>query len=125
MAESFRKGIDRFRQEAYLLKEFSNLKCIVSVIDIFDENNTTYIVMKYIEGLTLQKLVEQEGPLPYNELMELMTPLLNDLSLIHESGLVHRDISPDNLLIGTDNMLHLIDFGSACSMRSDIFSTVI
>lgn len=113
MAESFRKGIERFRQEAYLLKEFSELKCIVSVIDIFDENNTTYIVMKYIEGLTLQKLIEQEGPLPYNELMELMTPLLNDLSLIHESGLVHRDISPDNLLIGTDNMLHLIDFGSA------------
>jgi|GEM_PF-460744 len=110
---AFNKGLDRFRQEAYLLKEFEDLDSIVTVLDIFEENNTTYIVMEYIEGLTIKKLVEQEGRLPYPEFMELITPLLHDMSHIHSKGLIHRDISPDNLLIGTDNRLHLIDFGSA------------
>lgn len=113
LAVSFRKGLDRFRQEAYLLKEFSSLESIVSVIDIFDSNNTTYIVMEYIEGLTIQKLVRKDGPMSFPELIDLMKPLLKDMSIIHQKGLIHRDISPDNLLIGMDNRLHLIDFGSA------------
>lgn len=113
MAVSFRKGIARFRQEAYLLKQFDNLESIVTVTDIFDENNTTYIVMEYIEGITLQKLIDNEGSLPYSELITLLLPLFKDLERVHENGLIHRDISPDNLLIGTDNKIHLIDFGSA------------
>ena len=113
LAVSFNKGIERFRQEAYLLKEFSHLESIVSILDIFDANNTTYIVMEYIEGLTIQKLVRKEGAIAFDELMSLMKPLLKDLSVIHKKGLIHRDISPDNLLIGLDNKLHLIDFGSA------------
>ena len=113
LAVSFRKGLDRFRQEAFLLKEFSNLESIVSVLDIFDELGTTYIVMEYIEGLTIQKLVKKDGPLAFSELINLIKPLLKDMSLIHQHGLIHRDISPDNLLIGMDNNLHLIDFGSA------------
>lgn len=113
MEIAFNKGLERFGQEAYLLKEFEKLESIVTVLDIFNENDTTYIVMEYIEGLTIQKIIENEGPLPFDELMELMTPLLDDLHTIHSKGLIHRDISPDNLLIGTDNRLHLIDFGSA------------
>lgn len=113
LAVSFRKGLNRFRQEAYLLKKFQNLQSIVTVLDIFDENNTTYIVMEYIEGLTIQKLVKKDGPMEYSDLLTLMKPLLTDLITIHENGLIHRDISPDNLLIGMDNRLHLIDFGSA------------
>ena len=113
LAVSFNKGIERFRQEAYLLKEFSHLESIVSILDIFDANNTTYIVMEYIEGLTIQNLVRKEGAIPFDDIMNLMKPLLKDLSVIHKKGLIHRDISPDNLLIGLDNKLHLIDFGSA------------
>lgn len=113
LAVSFRKGLNRFRQEAYLLKEFQKLDSIVSILDIFDENTTTYIVMEYIEGLTIQKLVKKDGPIICSDLLSLIKPLLKDLSKIHERGLIHRDISPDNLLIGIDNRLHLIDFGSA------------
>lgn len=113
LAVSFNKGIERFRQEAYLLKEFSHLESIVSILNIFDANNTTYIVMEYIEGLTIQNLVRKEGAIPFDDIMNLMKPLLKDLSVIHKKGLIHRDISPDNLLIGLDNKLHLIDFGSA------------
>lgn len=113
MEIAFNKGLERFQQEAYLLKEFEKLESIVTVLDIFNENDTTYIVMEYIEGLTIQKIIENEGPLPFDELMGLMTSLLDDLHTIHSKGLIHRDISPDNLLIGTDNRLHLIDFGSA------------
>lgn len=113
LAVSFNKGIERFRQEAYLLKEFSHLESIVSILDIFDANNTTFIVMEYIEGLTIQNLVRKEGAISFDDIMNLMKPLLKDLSVIHKKGLIHRDISPDNLLIGLDNKLHLIDFGSA------------
>ena len=113
LSVSFKKGLERFRQEAYLLKEFYNLDSIVSVIDIFDANNTTYIVMEYIEGLTLKNLVGTDGAMPFTELLTLFRPLLSDLSTIHQRGLVHRDISPDNIIIGMDNRLHLIDFGSA------------
>lgn len=113
LAVSFRKGLERFRQEAFLLKEFCKLESIVSIIDIFDTNNTTYIAMEYIEGLTIHKLVKKDGPLSFQETIDLLKPVLKDMSLIHQKGLIHRDISPDNLLIGTDNKLHLIDFGSA------------
>ena len=68
LSVSFKKGLERFRQEAYLLKEFYNLDSIVSVIDIFDANNTTYIVMEYIEGLTLKNLVGTDGAMPFTEL---------------------------------------------------------
>lgn len=113
LAVNFNKGLERFRQEAYLLKAFSTLQSIVSVLDIFDANNTSYIVMEYIEGLTLKELVSRDGSLRFSEVVELFKPLLSDLSNIHKSGLVHRDISPDNIIIGMDNRLHLFDFGSA------------
>ena len=69
--------------------------------------------MEYIEGITLQNYVQNNGALSYQELLPMMLPLMKDLQQIHESGLIHRDISPDNLILGMDNRLHLIDFGSS------------
>ena len=69
--------------------------------------------MDYIDGITLKQYVEDNEPLTIDELSTLITPVMRDISEIHKSGLLHRDISPDNLILGTDNMLHLIDFGSA------------
>ena len=109
----FEKGKKHFLREAGILSKFSYLPHIVSINDIFEENGTIYIVMDYIDGITLKQYVEDNEPLTIDELSTLITPVMRDISEIHKSGLLHRDISPDNLILGTDNMLHLIDFGSA------------
>lgn len=111
--ELFLHGRQRFLEEAGILKEFCHLESIVSVYDVFEENNTAYIVMEYIEGLTLKQYIEENGCLCFTKLLSLMTPVIQDLSAIHKKKLIHRDISPDNLVIGTENRLHLIDFGAA------------
>lgn len=108
----FLQGRQRFFYEAKVLKEFQHLESIVSVYDVFEENNTAYIVMEYIEGLTLKQYIEENGYLSFAELLPLMTPVIQDLSAVHKKKLIHRDISPDNLILGTDNHLHLIDFGA-------------
>ena len=110
--ELFLHGRQRFFYEAKVLKEFQHLESIVSVYDVFEENNTAYIVMEYIEGLTLKQYIEENGYLSFSELLPLMIPVIQDLSAVHKKKLIHRDISPDNLILGTDNHLHLIDFGA-------------
>lgn len=111
--DSFQKGMQRFLNEANLLQEFQDLGSIVSIFDVFEENGTAYLVMEYIEGITLKQLILSEGPLPFDEMLTLFKPVLLDLHEVHKKGLIHRDISPDNLIVGMDNHLHLIDFGAA------------
>lgn len=111
--ESFCRGRTRFLNEAAILRSFQRLECIVSVYDLFEENGTAYLVMEYIEGLTLRQYINENGTLTFPEISELILPVIQSLAEIHDKGLIHRDISPDNLILGTDNMLHLIDFGAA------------
>ncbi len=111
--EAFQKGRQRFLNEAKILKSFPHLESIVSIYDLFEENGTIYLVMEYIDGLTLGQYITENGPLTFPETAELMAPIIRSLSKIHEKGLIHRDISPDNLILGIDNRLHLIDFGAA------------
>lgn len=111
--EVFNKGRQRFLNEAQILKKLQYLKSIVSVYDLFEENGTAYIVMEYIEGLTLNQYVNENGTFTFPEILNLMVPVIQDLAEIHNKDLIHRDISPDNLILSTDNQLHLIDFGAA------------
>ena len=111
--EPFLRGRKRFLNEAKVLKEFQYLDSIVSVYDVFEENNTAYIVMDYIEGPTLKQYIDENGCLCFTELLSLMAPVILALSIVHKKKLIHRDISPDNLILGMDNHLHLIDFGAA------------
>ena len=114
----FENGLRRFRREAEILKSLNHLQGIVSVRDFFSENNTAYIVMTYIEGETLgsylHTYMEKQGcPLPYDEAFTMMRPVMHALEEVHKSGIIHRDISPANLLLDRDGELTLIDFGSA------------
>lgn len=109
----FIKGKQRFLKESNILKEFQYMDGIVTVMDSFQENNTAYIVMEYIEGITLKKYIEENGRLTFDEVIELIKPVMTALVRLHKQGFIHRDISPDNLMIGLDNKLRLIDFGAA------------
>lgn len=93
---------------------------IVKVVDVFEENNTVYMVMPFIEGVSLQKMVENNGgPLPYELTVNYMGQLSDAVAYIHSKHILHRDIKPDNVLITPDNKVMLIDFGSAREFVND------
>ena len=113
--EKFRK---RFTEEASTLCKLSNPH-VVSVRDIFDENGTSYIVMDYVSGETLQKKVEREGALQYDVAVNYMAQLCEAVEHIHAHHILHRDIKPENIIITPQNNVVLIDFGSARSFVHD------
>lgn len=110
----FQKGKDKFLEEARSLGKFMNLPGIVSVKDFFLQNNTVYIVMEYLEGQSLKAYAKkQNGKVEKEELFEIVKPVIESLVEVHKSGLIHRDISPDNIMICKDGNVKLIDFGAA------------
>ena len=111
--EEYRRGLDRFISEAKVLEQIRQLEGIVTILEHFAENQTAYIVMEYIDGVTLKQYVEENGPIGIQELLELLKPVMCSLGVLHKKGVIHRDISPDNLMIDMQNHMHLIDFGSA------------
>lgn len=92
---------------------------IVEVVDVFDENGTSYMVMNYIEGRSLQKIVEDEGPLPYEVAVNYIAQVSEAVGYIHERHILHRDIKPENIMITGDFRAVLIDFGSAREFVND------
>ena len=107
-------GIRSFSSEAKNLAKFRKIDGIISVTDFFLENSTAYLVMEYIDGKTLKEyLEEKETPLSEEETLRLIRPVLNALSQIHEERIIHRDISPENIMIAHSGQVVLIDFGAA------------
>ena len=110
---AFRNGKDRFIGEARTLAAVSHVPQIIRVLDCFETNNTAYIVMEYVEGITLTQWVQRSGGrISARELLPLMEGLFTALQQIHEKGLIHRDISPDNVML-SGGQLRLLDFGVA------------
>lgn len=104
----------RFIEEARILARFNELPGIVKVRDYFEENDTCYIVMEYVEGDTLQQYVKsQGGVLPAEKVLTMMEPVIKSMIQIHQRGVIHKDISPDNIMITNNGRMKLIDFGSA------------
>lgn len=111
--EGFERGKKKFLNEARAMAKMDKQQVIVSVRDFFEANNTAYIVMEYIEGTTFTELVAQRGGrLAPQELFPMIEPLFRALSTLHKGGLIHRDISPDNLML-ENGEVRLIDFGCA------------
>lgn len=109
----YRRGVERFVQEARSLAAFSSEDGIVDVLDTFQANNTAYIVMEYLEGNTLKALLKTKGVFDASDLIKLMEPVMKSLSVMHRTGFIHRDISPDNIMLTNNGKLKLMDFGSA------------
>lgn len=108
----------KYVAEAQSISQFSETPGIVSVKDFFYENETAYIVMEYIEGQNLKDyLKDRGGLLPEAEALQIIKPVVNALAKVHEAGIIHRDISPDNIMLtfsqGKIEDVKLIDFGAA------------
>jgi hypothetical protein len=113
----FQKGRERFVSEAKTLARLGGDKGIVNVRSFFQENGTAYIVMDFAEGETLKGYVARRGgKLAAQEALKLFEPLLLTLEHIHGCELLHRDISPDNIILRPDGTLVLLDFGASRQM---------
>ena len=107
------KGFDSFLQEARKMAKLGGIPGVVGVKSVFIQNETAYIVMDFIEGETLLKKLQREGPMDYGTCISLMTPIMQALSEVHKHGIIHRDISPDNIMVQSDGKLILLDLGAA------------
>lgn len=106
-------GCENFLKEARKMAKIDSIPGIVRVRDTFFENKTAYIVMDFVEGVTLKASLLKSGPMKYSECIAMLMPLMKSLSEVHKQGLIHRDISPDNIMIQPDGSLRLLDLGAA------------
>lgn len=102
----------RFLEEAGLLIEFQQARDILRIYHLFTENRTAYYVMEYLEGTNLKSWMQQNGVMRWETLAAYMKPILKSLRLLHGKDLIHRDISPDNIMLLRNGTAKLIDFGS-------------
>lgn len=117
----YRTGMKSFSEEGRILYLLSDIEHIVHVTEQIQANNTTYLVMEYVPGISLKKYMKQQQKLfSEQEMLTLMQPILLALQTMHQKSILHRDISPENLMLSPDNTLTLIDFGAARTFsRSD------
>lgn len=112
--ESFEYGLEKFIDEARTLARFDDVSEIVAVKDFFKENGTAYLVMSYVDGITLKAYTDQNGGrLPLEAVLNIMLPIMLALEQVHNAGILHRDISPDNIFITKNFNAKLLDFGAA------------
>ena len=110
----YQKGVDAFYREAQLLARFQNHPNIVHIHNFFRENNTAYFVMEYVEGKSLAAyLNERGGRLSQDETISLLSPIMDALDTLHQAGILHRDIAPDNIYLTKSGRVKLLDFGAA------------
>ena len=110
----FDAGADKFLDEARLLAKLRDVPNIVTVQDYFRENNTAYFVMEYIDGVDLMKYTQTRGgKLSFEEALQLLLPIIDSLAHVHAHNLLHRDISPDNIVVMKNGSTRLLDFGAA------------
>ncbi|MCD8363549.1 MAG: serine/threonine protein kinase [Lachnospiraceae bacterium] len=109
--EQYNSGLEQFVEEACCLAKFQNTNGIVRVFESFEENNTAYIIMEYLEGETLDSYLEHAGKIPVDEAITILEPAMRALEVLHAEGIIHCNIAPDNIFLTTDGHAHLIDLG--------------
>lgn len=125
----FQHGLQGFMSEGRILARFSDHPCIVSVLNLFEANHTGYLVMGYLDGMTMaQSLAAAGGRLPWEVAREIMMRVMDGLREVHAQGLLHRDISPDNIYLTRQGPVKILDFGAArfeAGERSQSLSVVL
>lgn len=112
-AETFRKNREKFYSEAMVLAKFGEEDGIVRIQDYFQENETAYIVMEYLDGGSLKDRLNRDGRMNWEEALDLLMPGMVSLEHVHEAGIIHRDISPDNIMLTKSGKIRILDFGAA------------
>lgn len=113
-------GLRNFEKEANNLLLFQNLDGIVKTKNYFQENETAYLVMEYVKGISLKAyLRKRKKPLAQKQILKMIKPVLCALEKIHKKGMIHRDISPENLIVDRSGKMTLIDFGAARMSTGD------
>lgn len=111
--KKYEKQMSRFLMEAQSIAQFGKAKDIVNVYDYFEENNTAYIIMEYIDGILLQDYLEEHGKLEPEQAVSIINHIIEPVKKIHAQGIIHRDLSPDNIFIIGQDTVKIFDFGAA------------
>ena len=111
----YRAGLRRFLDESRILSRLEQIPSVVDITDTFQENNTAYFVMEFLDGADLRQIVKAaRQQLPVEQITNIILQVAVSMDVIHtRSGIIHRDISPENIYITRDGKVKLIDFGSA------------
>lgn len=116
----FQASKARFLREAKALVKFQDIPEVVDIMDFIEENNTAYIVMEYVQGMSLAKYVAAKGGrLTAEETFTLLKPVMQALAAVHKGGIVHRDIAPDNIILHPMGGAKLLDFGAVRALESN------
>ena len=116
----YHRGRIRFLKEAQDVARFQSEPNIVSIYDYLEENDTAYMVMEYLHGCTLKQYIrEHGGRLDTDHILHICLSVLDALAVVHKAGMIHRDISPENIFICEDLTVKLIDFGAAKQVYLD------
>lgn len=125
-AQNFERGREQFLSEARTLSRLDSIPQIVRVLDFFPENNSAYIVMEFLEGKTLKDIMQERGRMLLPELLAMLEPVLGGMQSMHNAGIIHRDITPDNLmLMNHTGQVKLMDFGCAREVSPGRAMTVV
>lgn len=125
MEAIYRGGIKSFLEEARMLAALEDNPSVVKVRGFFEFGGTAYLIMEYLDGRALSQIVKQNGPIPAKVLLPKLVSFLKDLHRLHQAGVIHRDIGPDNVMLMPDGTLKLLDFGCARSMEDGKSMTVL
>ncbi len=110
----FQYGLKRFLDEARTLAQFTDHTGIVSFKDFFEDNGTAYLVMQHLDGITFKHFIQKRGGrIPVEMAIDILMPVMDALREVHSVGLLHRDVSPDNILICKNGQIKVLDFGAA------------
>ncbi len=131
--EQFREGLEKTLDEAKRLAKFENIPGIVQIYDCFKENGTSYIVMEYLEGITLKEYLERYGTMEVKQALPVILQIADSMDVVHTNGILHRDIAPDNIYVLNPEhpdalKVKLLDFGAAryaASRQSKSLSVII
>lgn len=127
-AEAYKIGAEKFCNEAQTVSRFNGNPNIVGVHEFFCENNTVYFVMEYLQGHTLKEHIKIHGVLPCAQALFIMNRVSDALKVAHSANVLHRDISPDNIILCDNGNVKLIDFGAARQVvaeHSQSFSVIL
>lgn len=127
-SQTFKNGAEKFYSEARLVAKFNGSPSIVNVFDFFYENSTAYYSMEYLQGQTIKDYISKNGTMTAKQVKYIAEEVASALITTHSANVLHRDVSPDNIMLCENGKIKLIDFGAArqvVSERSQGFSVIL